>query len=115
MKLSPEIVEAAYELLRRTAPFKRWRLPDPDDVVFRVMHYQDVRGDYNFIGGYHQISVSVHGVGSFTNLIHLVAHEMIHLHQNVRKTDTAAQHNAEFHRLNRRMCKLLQFDDRLFV
>ena len=37
MQITPELLEASYELLRSMPPFKRWKLPHADNVVFRVL------------------------------------------------------------------------------
>lgn len=44
-----------------------------------------------------------------------MAHEMIHLHQHLRKTETRAQHNAEFKRLAAQVCAQHIFDPKSFA
>ena len=41
MKLTPGILEAAYEFLRTTPPFKGWKLPSGVDITFRVIKKLD--------------------------------------------------------------------------
>ena len=45
-----------------------------------------------------------------------MAHEMIHIRQAIRGTTTAnTQHNAEFHRIADRVCRIHGFDRKAFI
>jgi hypothetical protein len=112
LPLTPDIIEAAYEFLRVTPPFKGWRLPPGDDVVFHVCGSKWM-GYYcrEIATGLHHISLSAKRVGHTNTVFHVMAHEMIHLHQAVAKTETAnTEHNAEFNRLARQVCRLHGWD-----
>ena len=40
LRLTPEILEGAYEFLRATPPFRGWRLPHADEVEFVVSRHR---------------------------------------------------------------------------
>ena len=109
MKLTPIILEAAYGFLRDTPPFYRWGLPPEAEVTFRLGKVKWERGYYQWDKG-HIIGISGVCVGWTDALVRTIAHEMIHLYQCVRKTDTRAEHNAEFRRLAKIVCRYHGFD-----
>ena len=109
LPLTPEIVEAAYEFLRKTPPFRRWKLPQPDDVVFHVKAQRSHMADYLFDDKRHHISVSAKMVGHTDTLLKCVAHEMAHMRQQV-MGDRSLAHNANFFRLTARISKYHGFD-----
>ncbi len=118
LPLTPEILEAAYEFLRNTPPFKGWKLPVGDEVEFTVTLLRDREGDHTTYRGTsdHVIRVSSNKIGHTASLVVVMAHEMIHAKQAVAKTFTAnAEHNAEFRRLAKSVCKLHGFDPKTFV
>ena len=51
LNLIPDLLEGAYEYLRRSPPFRDWRLPDGDHVVFRVLGARDRYGHFR---GWHR-------------------------------------------------------------
>ena len=113
---TPEMVEAAYEFLRTTPPFRRWRLPPGEELEFYVRHAR------HYVGLCHEaqgamparITVSSRWVGLPATLLLVVAHEMVHLYQARRGTSGPGEHNQEFHRLARRVCTVHGFDYRSF-
>ena len=117
MNLTPEILEAAYSYFLVTPPFnyKNWRkyLLPPDDVVFSV--------SAEWISGYFthndhaHIVLSSKRVGSTSRVMDIMAHEMIHLLQWVKKTETkGVEHNAEFDRLARKVSSIHGWDYKEF-
>jgi len=105
LKLSPELIAAAYEFLRVTAPFRSWRLPPAGEVEFVVSRHR-------FAVGYHrgarrktrshEIGISEVCVGHTNTLLRTMAHEMIHQWQ----FDVLCRrpnHGAEFCRVMARM------------
>jgi len=116
LRLTPEMLAAAYEFLRVSAPFRAWSLPHADDVEFHVIAARDRRGHYcRGESAPHRIAVSAANVGHSETLLRTIAHEMLHLHQNERGTETSrAEHNVEFHRLARIVCLHHGFDPRAF-
>lgn len=111
IEVSRAAIIAAYELLRTQKPFLGWRLPNPGDVEFQVIGGRDRFGDCD--GDTIRISRAHHG--HLPTLLATVAHEMIHLHQMRNKLETAnTQHNADWHRRAKRVCRLHGFDPRSF-
>jgi hypothetical protein len=116
LTLTPEMLESAYEYLRVSPPFCRWKLPHADQVIFRVMGTRDrfghFRGRHRKGGGvdrFSEIAISAGLVRSTDMLIATMAHEMIHLYQD--ETGTArGHHNPAFLRLARRVCSIHGFD-----
>jgi hypothetical protein len=118
LRLTHENLPAAYEYLRACRPFCDWKLPEAYEVGFQVSRHQDRQAHMR---GYvrsrdAEIAVSELKVGSSHTLIEVMAHEMIHLHQHLTGTETGnTQHNAEFKRLARVVCKEHGFDPKAFV
>lgn len=118
LRLTHENLPAAYEYLRACEPFKKWGLPHADEVAFTVSRHRD---RYAHMVGYQrsreaEIAISELRVGSTDTLMSTMAHEMVHLHQHLRGTETAnTMHNADFMRLARAVCREHGFDPRAFV
>ena len=120
LNLTPDLLEGAYEYLRRSPPFREWRLPDGDHVVFRVLGARDRFGHFR---GWHrrgdgcdrfsEIAISARKVKTTQMLIATMAHEMIHLYQDENGT-ARGHHNPEFHRLAARVCTMHGFDPATF-
>jgi len=113
LHLTPENLEDTYELLRRTQPFAKWRLPDSDALAFRVLATRDRMGHFRAdkTGAPHEIGISMRRVGTLDTLNRVMAHEMIHLYQEETGTTTAnTEHNAEFRRLATLVAKHHCFD-----
>lgn len=102
---------AVYEMLRAFPPFTRWKLPPAEMVKF---HISRVKSRYAIwwidSGRTHHIEVSEINHGSMQALVTTMAHEMIHMRQRIAKTETRAEHNAEFHRIAKRVCAIHGFD-----
>ena len=113
LPITPESIAALYDALRQFQPFKGWNLPESDEVEFHVTQERSVYGTYHF-GEAHAITVSEAVVGHWSTLTETMAHEMIHLHQSIRGTQSKAEHNHEFKRLAIRVCKAFGFDERCF-
>lgn len=117
LPLTPEVIPAAYEFLRATRPFKAWRLPHADEIEFHATLSKSDFGEYTHLcrTEHRYILISSVHVRHTDTLIRVLAHEMIHLHQALRGTETAgSQHNAQFHRIAKRICDLHGFDVKAF-
>lgn len=118
LHLTPEMLEAAYEYLRTTPPFNKWRLPDTDSIEFHVIKPRaDLLADYQWwaVDGeiaHHRIRVSVKH-GKFKELIESMAHEMCHMRQRLMNT-TYATHGRVFKRLAAQVCRHHGFDEKMF-
>jgi hypothetical protein len=113
LSITPEAVAALYDALRQFQPFAGWNLPEADAIEFHVVRTRKVYGTYHY-GDDHAITVSESVVGHWDTLSQTVAHEMIHLHQAMRGTQSKAEHNHEFRRLAMQVCAAFGFDERCF-
>lgn len=119
LPLTKEILRAAYDYLASTPPFKRWNLPEGEDVDFKLIH---VKGSlaplrwawYAKVNGKHTIAISAARTGYTQSLMVLLAHEMIHLHEQQSGMATANQHTKVFWKLAARVCKIHGFDPKSF-
>lgn len=115
LRLTPEALRAAYEFLRGMPPFNRWRLPAPDYISFEVTSSTIDHGIYHAPkDGPHRIKISGAVNGHTATLLMTMAHEMVHLYQQVSGTATRAQHNAQFKRLAAQVCRHHGFDPKAF-
>jgi hypothetical protein len=115
LALNPEVLAAAYEYLRVTEPFRRWNLPDSEDIKFHVIRNIALRGFYRRDRyNRHSISISSNCIGFSESLIEAMAHEMIHLHENMTGLETNAIHGAAWHKFADIVCKIHGFDRKLF-
>lgn len=96
--LHPSHLEADYDCLRRFPPFLHWKLPPAEEVHFSVTKAKDRMGSYCLKENGHHISASSDKVGHVDTLARLLAHEMIHLAQEVAGAAWRYQHNADFKR-----------------
>ena len=118
IKLSRDIIAAAYDLVRTLPPFDKWNLPEPEDVKFAVSDHVwisafckvDRKGRKLVL----RINVSDLCVGHVSTLIRKMAHECIHLHMALTGQDTKAQHNAAFYKIAKRVCRVNGFDEKDF-
>ncbi len=110
---TPEMLEAAYDFLRATPPFKRWGLPSGSEVKFGVMQKAWIRGDHEMTtGGRHIIRVSSINTGCTDALLRVLAHEMIHVACADRCVKTT--HGAVFKTRALLVCRYHGFDPKMF-
>ena len=114
LPLTPDTLRAAYDYLATTPPFSRWNLPDGEDVVFRVVRSLELRGWYRLHKGRHVIGVSRNCIGTTDSLMRVMAHEMVHLHEENVGACGSGQHSAAFHRWAGQICRRHRFDPLLF-
>lgn len=112
LHLTPETLEAMYRLLQTTPPFRAWKLPPAAVVEFRALNYRKEEGWYNVIGGRHVICVSTRHVKTLTNLLRVMAHEMVHLKDALEGVRT--HHGSSFKRAAKRVCKHHNIDPGAF-
>lgn len=119
LPLTPDRLQSMYDCLRAFPPFDRWKLPKGEDFhQFRVTKHTDQQGHYTRYTGTdkHIIAVSSKTIGHFSSLAQVMAHEMIHLHQGIQKTETPnTVHNAEFRKIALSVCKRFGWDFKTFV
>lgn len=115
LRLTPASLRAAYDFLRSVAPFNRWKMPPSDEVIFKVFKSKDYfMGEYSMTeSGDHVIRVSQDFVGHTATLLALMAHEMIHLYQAEKETESSEiEHNDEFYRLRDQVADIHGFDSK---
>lgn len=104
MHITPDTMEASYELLRSTLPFRRWRLPHPDKLCFRVLVTRERFGHFiaytgsEYVG---EIAVSTK-VKTLHMLNEVIAHEMVHLRQEM--LQYRDNHGKSFQRMAKLVC-----------
>lgn len=117
LHVTPHMLEAMYEFFRASTPMFR-KLPPADDVEFVVLATVNVCGHFRggLKGAPSEIGISTGRTGSLLRLAETVSHEMIHFKQDAERTFTPnSEHNAEFHRLARIVCRQHVFDYKAFV
>jgi len=115
LPLTPEILSAAYDLVKACPPFSRWNLPESEDIIFRVIKDPSRRGFYRRDRlNRHSISISASCIGFVESLVETMAHEMIHLHEALIGLETAAQHGKAWNKFADQVCKSMGFDRKLF-
>lgn len=110
-------MRAAYAFLVAMPPFSRWKMPPPDAVRFYPIRDLKDWGAYNNEYGEHRIGVNVHLVTTMPLLLRVVAHEAVHLRQEMlgrRPATLDEQHNKTYYRLAGSVCQALGFDPETF-
>lgn len=110
MKITPEKVKAVYRMLLLFEPFSRWSLPPAERLVFVVVPYKSEWGEYN--PEKKTLRISSAKVSTFLSLVCAVAHEMVHVRQDVAgRWPVGEAHNSDFKRMTRQICKEFEFLD----
>ncbi len=113
--LTTDTLRAAYDYLTTTPPFNRWNLPDADDIGFKVAKDPHLSGWHDVKKKRQIIAISSACVGHTSNLIGTMAHEMLHLHQELTGQATpGVGHNAAFHHDAEIICAIHGFDHKAF-
>jgi hypothetical protein len=114
LHLTPDMLEAAYEYLRVSPPFRRWKMPAGDDVGFHVTRDKQVMGKCIKFGNEYTMKISAHAVSRTLGLMELMAHEMVHLHLFISRAKDPTGHGREFKRCAAQVCRHHGFDPKLF-
>lgn len=112
LPLDPAMLEAAYEYLRATPPFRRWKLPPGEEIEFHVIASQGLRGRCVGDRQDHSIAISAGTIGHTLSLMMAMAHEMIHVRDNL--AGIRAHHGSSFRRGAVQVCRYHGFDPKLF-
>lgn len=110
LHMTPAMLEAAYELLRATPPFKGWKLPPGDEVAFHILRTRAQQADHCLVGNTHQIRVSAAKHATLRSLLETVAHEMIHVREVQLRARPDVAHGKLFNRLADKVCREHGFD-----
>jgi len=116
LSLSPDVLRSAYAYLAETDPFRRWNLPDSDDILFKITRSK-------VLCGYHDdgkpdsrkliIAVSSHFNKTTMALMMTMAHEMAHVHQ-FKHFKHESEHGPGWKKLADQICRAHGFDRGLF-
>lgn len=111
---TPELLESTYERLRLTPPFKRWKLPDADDLEFCVTMHTDRFGHFRDKDPsegkkWPDISVSAKHVNSLDLLDRTLAHEMCHI-RLLQLGHSRDNHGPRFKKLAATVCRIHGYD-----
>lgn len=120
LRLTPATLEGAYEYLRTTAPFNKWRLPEADGIAFEVTGHDDRYGHHQSWPSrsrkHEVIAISNTNTKTSAALIETMAHEMCHLQSRIlfgyRKRGQG--HGPRFRELARAVCRNHGFDLKTF-
>jgi hypothetical protein len=114
LKLTPDVLAAAYEYLRATLPFSRWGLPHGEDaarVRFRVTSAKVYQGQHqlcvNSIDGQlcHDVRISSRWVKDTNGLLETMAHEMVHMRLDRIRRAGRAHHGPRFQKTADLVCR----------
>jgi hypothetical protein len=105
--LTPELLASMWDCLRQMPPFCKWKLPPAGMMEFRAPARADVFGEFRAPNTI-TISASLHG--HFDTVFKTLAHEAIHVVQFLDKTENKNQHNADFLRKAKLVCKTFGYD-----
>ena len=121
--INPDQLAAAYEFVRTLEPFNIWALregrkgfPHADEIEFnivgdkRVWAWKQRKGD-----GTYTIAYSDKAPRYVSTFVMLIAHELIHLYQDINKLETTAMHNKDFMVRAKEVCDIHGYDLHLFV
>lgn len=114
LHLTPATVEATYELLLTTLPFRRWKLPPADDIEFRVGLSRTYRALYEREGAQHWITVSARLIDTLPELTMTMAHELVHVHLFDICPRDRDPHNKRFQNIAAHICRRHGFDPAAF-
>lgn len=120
LKLTPDFVGTAYDLLRYGPVFRRMRLPVAFmHCQFDVMKGGTLRGFYEHRKNHsvpHRIGLHQPYCTTLEHTLETLAHEMIHMHQQIAGTASPRViHNAEFKRIAKRVCDAYGFPFSRFI
>lgn len=111
-------LRSVYAMLSAMPPFNRWALPAAGTVRFYLVNKPATDGEYNVDDkGRHSIGINSDRCHTLIHLTRTMAHEMVHMRQELigkRPATKDEQHNREFYRLARLVCRDLGFESEGF-
>jgi len=106
--ITPELMEISYERLRLTRPFRRWKLPHADEVIFMVTNKDGEYGEFCFdtvrAKSKPTIKVSCVMVRSLDKLDETMAHEMGHFYEYRQGRRSDVHHGRSFQKIADQIC-----------
>lgn len=111
LHLTPDMLDATYELLRLTPPFKSWRLPPADELEFRATNMKGQDQAYcHHDGTRHVIAIATNRHRTLASLTATMGHEMVHLHLDLAYPRDRAHHGRRFQRCADMVCRIHSLD-----
>lgn len=115
LPLSPELLAACWDYIIKTPPACKWELPDSDEIIFKVIKNGRVYGQVKYDGPKYVIEVSSARVGRHETLISTLYHEAIHIHSHQQGfINWRTHHDSAFNKLADQVCKIHEFDRKIF-
>lgn len=109
MKLvTPQTVQAVYEMLIQLPPFNRWNLPPSKQVNFEVTNDPTCYGEYE--PEPHTIRLSSAKLGFLDNVTRTMAHEIIHMRLYIKGSKSWDKHDTVFNNLSHKVAMQLGYD-----
>jgi len=113
MHITPEMVEAAYELARTMPPFRGWKLPHPDHLEFGILTTKERFGHFRWHNeGQHELSFSASCIGSSDVLMRTMMHELCHFEAHRR--GYRGEHGGTWRELANQVCRIHHLDPKAF-
>lgn len=113
LPLDLDVLRRSYDYLNVTEPFRRWNLPDAEDITFTVANDRNHHGWLTTKRRRKpRLTISAAAVGQTLSLMATMAHEMIHLHQYL--TGMPLTHGSAFDKLKAEVCRRHGFDPKAF-
>jgi len=105
LTLTPDILRAAYSYCRACPPFKRWKLPEAENVEFHILEHDGMMGDCEVRRDGEPAIIRISSTHCKTThlLIETMAHECIHLY--LQNEDGRHRHGPHFRRLAKSICR----------
>jgi SprT-like family len=105
------MLRAAYDFLAATSPFCEWDLPPSSAITFDLENADRSRlGYYSKRADKHVIGVRADLIGRTSELIEVLAHEVVHLHRRLKYGSGSDPHDHVFRKLARQVCSAHGFD-----
>jgi hypothetical protein len=110
--LTNDMLEGLYVVISMTRPFRAWKLPQADDVIFHVTAADTPQGAYWYDKEkrQHHLSVSAKRHHTLHSAMMTLAHEMIHLHEKQIGVRDDVGHGWQFKRFAKQVCHHHGFD-----
>jgi hypothetical protein len=121
IEVTPQMIEATYDLLALTEPFRRWQIPHGENVQFSAkrelkragwQRSETIKSETE-TRLKHRMNISPRHIGHLSTLTEIVAHEMIHVYLDEIKVHEV-EHGPAFRKLALEVCRIHGFDPRHF-
>jgi hypothetical protein len=109
MKLiTPQTIQAIYEMLIQLPPFNKWNLPPSSKVIFEVTNDPTCYGEYE--PEPHTIRISSAKLSFLDHVVRTMAHELIHLRLYMKGSKSWDKHDKVFLSLSSKVALQMGYD-----